>query len=306
MPAPAFATCGAAFCTTNTSWDVQGAWQEPGARFDLRFEAIKQDQPMSGSRRIAVGELPRHHDEIVTRNDNWLPSVDYTIDADWGVNAAMPIVHRGHEHLHNHGGGQLLETWNFTQLGDARVVARRRLFSSEHSDTHSLATAGATFGLKLPTGRTDVRNSEGDLAERTLQPGTGTTDLLAGLYYSQALPASDLAWFVQGQLQQPLHSYQDYRPGARLMLDTGVRYLATEKASLMVQLNYLVRGRDGGAQAEPGDSGGRSLSLSPGASYAITPSFQVYGFIQLPLYQHVNGVQLTARRAVAIGISSRF
>jgi len=33
---------------------------------------------------------------------------------------------------------------------------------------------------------------------------------------------------------------------------------------------------------------------------------QLYGFVQLPLYQYVNGVQLTADWAVAAGISARF
>jgi len=63
---------------------------------------------------------------------------------------------------------------------------------------------------------------------------------------------------------------------------------------------------DSGAQAEPEDSGGKFLHLSPGASYSFTPSFQAYAFIQLPLYQYVNGVQLTAQRAYAIGVTARF
>src|SRR3954469_235920 len=117
----AAASCGAAFCTTNTSWDVQGAWQEEGARFDRRYEYIKQAQPMSGSRKIGNGEIARHHDEVETVNRNWLPSVDYTINRDWAVNALLPIVHREHLHIHNHGGGQLPETWNFSGAGDARI-----------------------------------------------------------------------------------------------------------------------------------------------------------------------------------------
>jgi hypothetical protein len=299
------ASCGAAFCMANTSWDVQGAWQEPGARFDLRYEYIKQDQPMSGSRRIGVGEIRRHHDEVETVNRNWLPSLDYTINADWAVNASLPLVQREHLHIHNHGGGQLPERWDFTQLGDARIMARRRLASFEDG-APSIGTLGANFGLKLPTGRTGVRNGEGELAERTLQPGTGTTDLIAGLYYAKSLPMRDLSWFAQGMLQQPLGYYQEYRPGRRVTVDAGLRYQAAEKLSLLVQLNALARARDSGAQAEPEDTGGRSLFLSPGASFAVSPDVQVYAFVQLPLYQYVNGVQLTARRAFALGISSHF
>jgi hypothetical protein len=68
----------------------------------------------------------------------------------------------------------------------------------------------------------------------------------------------------------------------------------------------VVKARDHGAQAEPDDSGSRSLFLSPGVSYKMGEMFRVYGYWQQPLYQHVNGVQLTARRAVVVGVSTRF
>jgi hypothetical protein len=54
------------------------------------------------------------------------------------------------------------------------------------------------------------------------------------------------------------------------------------------------------------DSGSRSVSLSPGFTYAITPAVQVYAFVQLPLYQYFNGVQLVADRSYAVGVSAQF
>ena len=299
------ASCGSAFCTVNTSWDAHGGWMEPGLRLDLRYEYINQDQPMSGSRKIGVGEIPRHHDEVYTRNRNYIAAFDYTLSQDWAVNALLPVVHREHFHIHNHMGEQLEERWNFTALGDVRVVARRRLATFENPGSE-LGTAGINFGLKLPTGKTDVRNSDGDLAERSLQPGSGTTDLLAGAYYSKLLPLKSMSWFVQGLLQVPLNSHDEYKPGNRVTLDTGVRYGLGDNWGLMLQANGLWRGRDRGDQAEPGDTGGAALFVSPGASYAVSNRFQLYGFLQLPVYQYVNGVQLTARKAVTIGATLRF
>jgi len=46
--------------------------------------------------------------------------------------------------------------------------------------------------------------------------------------------------------------------------------------------------------------------ISPGLTYAITNSVNFYGFVQLPVYQYVNGVQLVARRAYAVGASVQF
>ena len=305
-PFAASASCGSAFCTINTSWDAHSAWLEPGARLDLRYESIRQDQPRAGTRNVAVGEIPHEHDEVRTENRNLLGTLDYTFDQDWGVNLLVPLVDRRHDHVHNDAAGPTPESWSFTELGDVRVLARRRLSTQEDADAASVATSGVNFGLKLPTGRTDVRNSDGELAERTLQPGSGTTDAVLGGYYMRHLPMKNLSWFVQALAQLPLNSHDEYRPGSRLSLDTGVRYDMGDRLGLLVQLNTLVKARDRGEQAEPDDTGGKFVFLSPGVSYAFTPQFQAYAFIQLPVYQNVNGVQLVPRYAFATGVNARF
>jgi hypothetical protein len=222
LAAPAaFATCGAAFCTVNTNWDAHGAWAEPGWRFDLRYEHVLQDQPQTGTDKLSVGQIPKHHDEVFTQNRNWLATLDYTFNADWGVSFSLPFVDRRHEHIHNHRGAQLLEAWDFDSAGDARVVGRYRLATFEDREP-KLGTAGLYFGLKLPTGRTDVRNSDGDLAERSLQPGSGTTDALLGAYYAQLLPMKDLSWFAQALVQLPMNSRDGFKPGERVSLDAGI------------------------------------------------------------------------------------
>jgi len=302
--AEAGASCGSAFCMINTNWNAQGVWTEPGARFDLRFEYIDQDQPMAGSRKVGVGEIPQHHDEVRTLNRNWLGTFDYTFDNDWGMSATLPIVDKFHEHIHNHHGEQIPETWNFTEVGDARVLGRRQ-WHAESAGADRLDFFGLNFGLKLPTGRTDVKNSEGELAERTLQPGTGTTDLLVGGYLSRVL-GSGSSWFADLLVQTPLNSHEDFKPGTRTSVDLGYRKNVGDKLGLLLQLNFLHKARDSGSEAEPEDSGGRFVFLSPGVSYMLTQSLQAYGFVQLPLYQYVNGVQLTADWAVAAGLSVRF
>jgi len=301
----AHASCGAAFCAINTNWNLQGYAPGSGLRLDLRFEYLDQDQPMAGSDKVSSGQIRRHHDEIRTINRNYVGTLDYTFNQDWGVAVTVPVADRSHSHIHNHRGAQLLDQWSFTNLGDVRVLGRYQRYS-EDREKPSLGYYGLNLGLKLPTGGRDVRNAEGDRAERTLQPGTGTTDVLLGAYYSRFLPISDSSWFIQGLWQEPLNRREDFKPGARVSIDLGYRYEATEKFGLMIQLNALHRERDRGIQAEPEDSGGQSLFLSPGVSYAITKSTQVYGFLQKPIYQHVNGVQLTADWAAVVGIGARF
>ena len=298
------ASCGAAFCMVNTSWNVQGAWTEPGARFDLRFEYIDQDQPRAGSDKVGVGQISQHHDEIRTINRNWLATFDYTFSAAWGMSATLPLVDRDHAHIHNHMGAQILDTWDFSKLGDLRVVGRRQ-WQTESREAQRLDFFGVNFGVKLPTGDTDVRNAAGDAAERSLQPGTGTTDLLLGAYYTRML-ASGSSWFADVLVQLPLNTYKDYKPGRQAGFDVGYRYSATDRLTLMLQLNALYKDRDKGDEAEPEDSGGKFVFVSPGLAYVVTKSIQLYGFVQLPVYQYVNGVQLTADWAAVAGISTRF
>lgn len=301
----AHASCGSAFCMVNTNWDVQGASVEPGLRMDFRFEYIKQDQPRTGTRNVGVGEIPRDHDEVNTYNRNYVGTLDYTLNERWGVTVTLPYVDRSHFHIHNDvdTGDRDPERWNFNRLGDMRVIGRYQ-FKSESREAQRLDFYGINFGVKLPTGPHDVFNANGDRAERTLQPGTGTTDAIIGAFYSGF--AGTASWFAQTLWQVPLKNRDDYRPGNRLSLDVGYRYAATEKVGLLAQLNYLHRGRDSGGQAERTDSGGEFVFVSPGLSYAFTPGIQLYGFVQKPVYQRVNGVQLVSDWAAVVGVSSRF
>lgn len=129
--------------------------------------------------------------------------------------------------------------------------------------------------------------------------------MLIGAYFRQELPVRDMSWYVQGLYERPLRERDGYEPGDRSGVDLGVRYEVGDSIGLMLQLNSLFRGKDRGAQAEPEDSGGRALFVSPGLGFAISNSLQAYFFFQHPIYQRVNGVQLTASRAMVIGISGR-
>jgi hypothetical protein len=303
-PAASSASCGSAICMVNTNWSVQGVWIEPGPRVDFRYEYIDQDQPMAGSRRVGVGEIPAHHDEVRTVNRNLFATIDYGFTPEWGMSVVIPYVDRFHEHIHNHQGAKLVEQWDFHDLGDVRVQGRWQAVVA--ADDARAAFAGVTAGLKLPTGKRDVANAEGDVAERTLQPGTGTTDAVLGAYYRQALPMAGSSWFVQLGAQVALNSRDEYKPGDQVGVDAGYRYDVNDRFAAMLQLNYRYKARDKGAQAEPEDSGGQAVTASPGVSFALTPRVQAYAFVQLPLWQHVNGVQLTADWSVAAGVSAQF
>jgi hypothetical protein len=223
--------------------------------------------------------------------------LDYTFNPRWGLSLTVPYADRDHSHLHHHHGAVLKESWDIRGVGDIRALGRYALESQP---------ASLLFGFKLPTGETDEDNAAGDPAERSLQPGSGTTDLLLGVAYRGGAPTSPWSWFSQAMYQRALAEHDGFRPGYRVSLDLGLRFAASDALSLLLQLNGLVTGRDHGSEAEPESSGGEFLFLSPGLSYALTSQLQVYGFVQQAVYQRVNGVQLTADRGYLLGVSAHF
>ena len=296
------ASCGGAFCSLSTDWDIQGVASKSGMRLDIRAEFIDLDQLRSGTHKAPPAGVVDAHDEVRTINRNLLAILDWNINPAWGVTIKVPFVSRAHNHIFNKddGAGGIYpetENWNFSGIGNVQALARYRFYNDKQ------VNAGVRFGLKLPTGNIHKRNSEEE-AERTLQPGSGSADSLLGAYYNYH--DGNLGWFAQGMWQQTL-SYRDhFKPGRKLSADAGLSYNATPDLSLMLQLNAQYKARDSGANAELADSGGYTISVSPGASYRVTSGTSVYGFVQKPLVQHVNGAQLTADWSLALGINTTF
>jgi hypothetical protein len=306
MSSHSYASCGSAFCMLNTNWSAQGVWMEPGARLDLRYEYIDQDQLRSGTRSANADEIAEmDHREIGTTNNNLQAAFEYAFNETYGISVNAPLFSRKHTHLHvnpDDATDTEKEEWSFTKLGDVRVVGRMQL--SPATNLHE--AFGINLGIKLPTGDYQIANDEGELAERSMQPGTGTTDAIAGVYYHQQLPSMKSQWFTQLQATKPLNKRDEYQAGNQISWDLGYRYGFTQNTNFMAQLNYVVKGRDSGAQAEPEESGSKTLSFSPGLSFTFNKTSQLYTFLHHRLYQDVNGVQLSSKDSIVVGISTRF
>ena len=54
------------------------------------------------------------------------------------------------------------------------------------------------------------------------------------------------------------------------------------------------------------NSGATLVYLSPGATLTLTDQLKVYGFVQLPVYQRVTGLQLEPRYSVSMGLHYDF
>ena len=299
----AYASCGQAFCVVNTNWAMQGVPADPGSsRLDLHYEYINQDKLRQGSRAISATEDSGDTLEKRTLNHNLVASYDYMASNAWGFSVTAPLQKRIHDHIADPSGAATDEKWDFTKLGDVKAMANYRVTNDDDPLNHF----GLQFGLKLPTGSHTVANADGTRAERALQPGSGSTDVIVGAYYTHRGLSAGSAWFAQATHQQAALTRDDFRPGDVTSLTAGYRQPLVGALAGTIQANALFKRRDAGAQAEPELSGGRYVFVSPGLSYAASPAVQLYGYAQLPLYRYVNGVQLTADRAFVAGLTIQF
>jgi len=303
--APALASCGSSFCSLMTDRYAQAGSEHPGWSGDLRFEAVTQDKLRSGSHDIEASQVTGEEAiERRTRNQNLVATLSHGIADAWTLSLRVPLVRRDHVHdLIDEDSGALgaSERWQFTRLADVQLLARRRLGSAD-GDGPAWAAFG---GLKLPSGSTRLANADGTRAERALQPGSGTTDAVLGIAARQALGVAD-ALLAQASWTQALNMHEDFKPGRRVELSLGWSHAVSPSFGAVLQLNARQRGRDQGAQAEPANSGSTTIDLSPGLTWAAGPASTLYAYLQRPLLQRVNGIQLVPRAAFAAGWTRDF
>jgi hypothetical protein len=266
---------------------------------DLRLESVLQNRLRTGTHTISADQVSDEEAvERHTRNLNLVTTLEYGFNEQWSMSVRIPVVKR--DHLHDlvdeeSGVPTTPEQWRFTRLGDVQVLARRQ------AATADTRTSYAAFGgLKLPTGGFKVTNGDGSRAERALQPGSGTTDLVLGLAGRHAVGLTD-ALIGQASVTAALNSREDFRPGTRLELSAGWSHAYSQHLGTVVQLNLRHRTHDHGAQAEPENSGSTFIDFSPGITLGVGPASTLYAYVQLPLYQNVTGIQLVPRAAFAVG-----
>ncbi len=306
-PMAASANCGSASCPLNNDRYLGAG----GLFLTLHHEYINLDEIYVGSSRSHVGALANTHDEISTLSERTIVAGDFGLSDRFSLHGEIPFVHREHIHRERTTDGFANEYWNFEGMGDAILSLR---YTPMFATTHFAPSLALTAGLKLANGATGVTNGAGERAEVTLQPGTGSTDFLLGLNYRQniaSVPAVGGAYsalpLLAGVLVQiPGNGTEGYRFGNSVIASAGTAYQFAARGTFLFQLNY--RWQD---HADPGstgefasNTGGSWLFASPGLSIELSDAFSAEGYVQLPLYQNLNGIQQAAPYYLRLGISA--
>jgi hypothetical protein len=315
LNASACATCG---CTLNTDWQSLEYSYRPGLKVDIRYDYLNQDQLRHGSDTISPGAASKlvnngnpQEVEKFTESNILTLGFDYSPNLDWGVNLQVPYIIRSHSTLGTAsdgttpgpGGGEYDS--HTANLGDMKVIGRYQGFTSKHN-------LGVLLGFKLATGTYTLTGNSTDPAnpgpvpiDRGLQPGTGTTDAIVGAYYNDAIN-KDWGYFTQVMYQSALYSTDEYRPGNSFSANVGVRYAGFDYIVPQIQLNFRDLQRDKGANADNVSTGGTLLYISPGIVAAASDRISMYAFVQVPIYQYLEGVQLAPRFIPSVGVRYAF
>jgi len=330
--ASACATCG---CSLSTD-AATGYPTRPGWNMSLQFDYIDQSQLRHGSKSVSTadvaaindagGDQEVEHDTVnryTTLGIGWMP------DEAWGLRLLVPWVDRGHStyaSATNPVTDDQLSTARIKGLGDIRLLATWQGLLEDRN-------LGLQLGLKLPTGHYGGPNADGtgiagrhpvafkhgplstndspdNLVDTSLQPGTGSTDIILGAYYHQPV-SSNVEAFVnatfQAAIAHRLHGTgQDFRVGNTTFVSFGARWEATPTLVPQVQVNISHKGADQGALADNPDSQGTVVYLSPGVTGTLGEHWQAFGFVQLPVASHLVGYQLAPRWSTSAGLSYAF
>ena len=301
--------CAACGCTLSAD-AAMGYSALPGWRLSFEYDYIHQDQLRNG--RHAVATVPDDSEfERETLNRYLTLGMDYSPTADWNIGLRLPYVIRTHSTYGDYDSSEPLppvSTSRSSGIGDLRLIGAYQGFLANHN-------LGLQLGLKLPTGQYDTVNFDrgpaaGSPLDASLQPGTGSTDIIVGAYYYRPV-GQNFEAFINMQFQSALITRQnkpdrDFRPGNATTLSFGMRYEGRPKWAPQLQMNLTHKGVDQGALADVTNTAGDVAYLSPGLTVNVAGPLNVYGFAQLPVYSDLVGYQVFPRYTFSVGATYAF
>jgi hypothetical protein len=309
MPLESFAcaTCG---CTLNAD-AAMGYSAEPGWRLSFEYDYIQQDELRSGTH--AISSVPDGDElEHDTLNRYYTVGLDYNPSANWAIDVRVPFVDRSHSTYGTYDGSEPLPPLSTSQnssLGDLKIIGSYQGILPNHN-------LGIQLGIKLPTGqygtavKFDAGPAAGSPLDASLQPGTGSTDVIVGAYFYEPI-SENFQFFASSQFQSALLSKQDqpgndFRPGNSTTVNAGIRYESNPRWVPQLQVNFLHKDVDQGALADITDTAGYVVYLSPGATIHVHGNLYAYGFAQFPVYSDLVGNQLFPHYTLSVGASLAF
>ena len=199
-----------------------------------------------------------------------------------------------------------------TGLGDAMALVKYRFYRRDSA--RGTTQASFTIGPKLPTGRTSLVDSNGDLLTASLQPGSGSTDLFlaanwtyTGLFNLRRLVADeDFHALLRSQ------GTQRTRLGSDVESRFWLSYRPYESKNVAREwfigpvLTWMHSGDDRVGAVTQSGSGGDLLLAGATTYVGVRPGMHLWLGADWDV-AHSNGAQfMPIRRRISFGITQQF
>jgi len=309
------ASCGSSNCFLHTG-SQEGTTGKGSFVVDLSYRYIPQENKKSGSSGTSEVLVPKvdfankeieadHHRELKTINKLAQLDLSYGLTEKITLSLNIPFFNdRLHEHddgvTSANPDGEFTNQDGSTGFGDVTLVAKYALLQT----TKHLFVGGA--GVKFASGEYELNNSEGNINEPTLMPGTGSYDgIISGLYNFSFIP-NRLNLFASLSHRFTTENSLDYLFGDSTFVDGGVNYTLTDKVNVSAQINARIAGRDKYLDADVPSTGGEFVFFTPGVRLTASQNLSIYSHVQIPIHQRVNEDNLVADYGFLMGLSYGF
>jgi len=313
------ASCGSSNCTLIRG-SQSGLANEGRFVVDLSYRYIRQTDKKKGSSdfdgNVDVAKVefetgtiePRHHREFRTINELAQLDISYGVTEKFTLSMSVPFLNdRYHEHIDGCddgdctvAGAEFTNQDGSSGFGDITLMAKYAVWQTiKHQ-----VIAGA--GVKFATGEYKLLNSEGEINEPTIMPGTGSTDAIISALYNFTFIPNQLSFFASASYRFTTENSLDYEFGDSTFIDVGGSYRLNEKISLIAQINTRVSRRDEFLGMGVPNTGVTFINITPGVVLAASESVSLYTHVQIPIYQRVNEVNLVPNFGIMAGLSYGF
>jgi hypothetical protein len=275
-----------------------------GGQVWLQWEYMNQYIDFYGKKPASAG---LNNDKYI-RTNFMEAGLQYMFTRNWGTMLEVPYWVRNYKGAYE-GNNEDVHWFDNNSIGDIRIQGMYTGLSEDMS-------TGLLLGLKVPSG--DWHYPRFD---RDTQIGSGSTDILFQAYHLGTFPSElgrvpltfrgrPFNWFVQALYDLPLWEQDHYMPGREFDGAAGAYYNFGHVGRLnevAPMLTFLVsdRTRDDGVNADHADSGYTRFIVAPGGEIGLGP-IRAYADIEVPLFQNMNGYQLTTPWATKLILSYSF
>ncbi len=257
---------------------------------------------------------------VKPKEEYWTTEVTgfYSIAEDLMLLATIPLRKNtvdGHLHVHSDGDIEVEALkGDVSGLGDIALLGRYTFLKKHTIDTTT--TIAGLFGVKLPTGKTDGKTSDGaEFLDAHLQLGTGATDFLFGLSFNHAIQRLSLS----ANILDAIHTEgkagdKTYQFGNIINYDVTGKYrihpgeLAPERNQwfLALGINGELRDKEKEGDVTVDNSGGHTIYLTPGVQVVATSHWVVEALYYHPIYHDLYGTQTGENYKASAGVTYLF